>query len=60
MKASTTQEVKEGRTNCWQMAEVGRRRSPILRDAIAGAGETYVLAVSTATPVWQERPRRGR
>lgn len=30
--------------------------APYLRDAIAGAGKRYVLAVSSTTPVWQERP----
>ena len=30
--------------------------APYLRDAVAGAGKRYVLAVSSTTPVWQERP----
>ena len=30
--------------------------APYLRDAIAGAGKKYVLAVSANTPVWRERP----
>jgi len=30
--------------------------APYVRDGIAGAGKAYVLAVSSTTPVWQERP----
>jgi SRSO17 transposase len=30
--------------------------APYLRDAVAGAGKMYVLAVAANTPVWQERP----
>jgi SRSO17 transposase len=30
--------------------------APYLRDGIAGAGKTYVLAVSSTAPVWKERP----
>ncbi len=30
--------------------------APYLRDAVAGAGKTYVLAVAANTPVWRERP----
>jgi SRSO17 transposase len=30
--------------------------APYLRDGITGAGKKYVLAVSSTTPVWQERP----
>ncbi len=30
--------------------------APYLRDGIAGAGKRYVLAVSSTTPVWKERP----
>ncbi|MFW6116277.1 MAG: IS701 family transposase [bacterium] len=30
--------------------------APYLRDGIAGAGKRYVLAVSSTTPVWEERP----
>ena len=30
--------------------------APYMRDGIAGAGKAYVLAVSSTTPVWQERP----
>jgi len=30
--------------------------APYLRDGIAEAGKTYVLAVSSTTPVWKERP----
>ncbi len=30
--------------------------APYLRDGIAGAGKKYVLAVSSTTPVWRDRP----
>jgi len=30
--------------------------APYQRDGIAGAGKRYVLAVSSTTPVWKERP----
>jgi SRSO17 transposase len=30
--------------------------APYLRDGVAGAGKRYVLAVSSTTPVWRERP----
>jgi SRSO17 transposase len=40
----------------WVTGDEVYGHAPYLRDAVAGAGKTYVLAVAANTPVWRERP----
>jgi SRSO17 transposase len=46
----------QGVPMAWVTGDEVYGNAPYLRDAIAGASKTYVLAVSSTTPVWQERP----